>query len=539
MSNRQTEEDSLQKALSPIVNKLIDKNYEDSQEKIAMQMAPLIGSAIREQIKSHKDDVVDALYPVLGNIISRYVTKTLEEMLSKINDQIQNGLSIKALKRKMMAKIKGVSESELLLNENATANIRALLLIHKETGIVLAHSQNPNYPLNEPEMLASMMSAIRSFVNDWIEQSGDTQELGEIEYGGNKIILEASGYSYLAVIVQGSAYKATYDKIRETQERIVLKYGDTIRKFDGNLEKFANIEIYKEISMLLSEDENKEKKKTHPLLFLIPLLLLSWGGYFYYMDYHDKYVSQKAMQLFEKTPQLTLFKIQANTKNDTTTLSGIVPSLYHKNLASNVLKNSSNIQKISNELIVVDVLQDPMQISANIAYLLRGLNAQDGVNLTYSYDYNLLSIKGEVWNEVLKQDMIKEIEKMALVAETKYEINILPPKLYKRIYFDKSLTELTPFAQAELIKALAILKNLDSSFDVIVSAYSDQIGSTERNKLLSKARISNVIKFLQQQGGIRNNFISLIYDTPPEGINLQKEPEKARCVVISYKESRK
>ena len=69
------QEKALLEAFSPLVTKLIDKNYEESQDKIASQMAPLIGSAIKEQIKNQKDDVVDALYPVMGNMISRYVSK--------------------------------------------------------------------------------------------------------------------------------------------------------------------------------------------------------------------------------------------------------------------------------------------------------------------------------------------------------------------------------------------------------------------------------------------------------------------------------
>lgn len=538
--SKQDEEETLQKALSPILNRLIDQNYKDSKDKIAKQMAPLIGSAIRQQIKSQKSDVVDALYPVLGNMISRYVTKTLEEMLNKINNQIQNGLSFEALKRKLTAKVRGISESELLLNENATANIRALLLIHKESGLVLAHSENPNYPISEPEMLASMMSAIRSFINDWIEQNGTDQEIGEIEYGGNKIILEVSGYSYLAVIVQGSAYKATYDKIREAQEQIVLKYGEQIRSFDGNLGNFENLEIYQEISMLLNEKElPQEKKKLHPLLFLLPLLLLFWGGYTYYEEHLEQRTSQKAMELLNHTAQLTLFKIQANTHNNITTLSGSVPSLYHKDLASKLLKTVPEIDKISNELLVVDTLKDPMQISANIAYLIRGLNMQDGINLTYMYDYNLLTIKGEVWNTTLKQKVINEIEKENFSKKTNFEIDILAPKIDSNIFFEKDSTQLTLLAQTELIKTLEILKNIDSSYDIILSSYSDQIGSISGNRTLSKKRIVKVQKFLQEQGKITNNFSTFIYDTAPKDIDAQKEPQKARCVIITYKKGKK
>ncbi|MEJ2415074.1 MAG: hypothetical protein P8Y22_07410 [Sulfurimonas sp.] len=254
MSSNKTkkDEESLEEALSPLINRLIDKNYESSKEKISQQMAPLIGGAIRKQIKSQKDDIVDALYPVVGNMISRYVTKMFEDMLANINNQIQNGLSFKTIKRKLTAKIKGVSESELLLNENAVVKMQSLLLIHKETGIVLAHVENPDSPLNEPEMLASMMTAIRSFVNDWVEKNSDNNELGEIEYGDKKIIIESSGYSYLAVIVQGNTNKLIYDKIREALENIVLNHGDEIKNFNGNLENFDNITIYREISQLLS-----------------------------------------------------------------------------------------------------------------------------------------------------------------------------------------------------------------------------------------------------------------------------------------------
>ena len=247
------EDDALFEAFSPIVNRLIDKNFESSKEKIALQMAPLIGGAIREQIKSHKDDVIDALYPVMGNMISRYVSKTLEETLNKINQQIQNGLSFEALSRKIRAKMKGVSETELLLTESSSSNIRALLLIHKETGIVLAEANNPDTPLQEPEMVASMMSAIRSFVNDWIDKNDSHKELGEIEFSGNKIILENSGYSYLAVIVNGAAYNKTYETIRQVLEKITSEHGSKIREFDGDFTNFPREAIYNKMSSLVSK----------------------------------------------------------------------------------------------------------------------------------------------------------------------------------------------------------------------------------------------------------------------------------------------
>jgi len=536
MSKQIQEENSLEDALSPIVNRLIDKNFETAQDKIATQIAPLIGGAIREQIKSQKDDVVDALYPVLGNMISRYVTKTLEDMLSKINAQIQDGLSSKSIKRKIKARLQGVSESELLLNENASANIRALLLIHKETGIVLAHSENPNHPVSEPEMLASMMTAIRSFVNDWVSQNSTNQELGEIEYGGNKIIIEASGYSYLAVIVEGSAYKATYDKIRETLENIVLNHGDKIKEFDGDLDKFPNMEIYREISILLNSEEREvEKTKIHPLIFLIPLLFLSWASYSYYKNYLNQEVTKNIEKIFYKTSQLTALKLNINTDDGIVTLNGNVPFSYHKHLAQTLAQEMEGVKEVHNLLVVINSLEDPMQISSNVAYLLRGLNTQKGIDLTYTYDYTTLTIEGNVWNSSLKKRVIQEVQSIQNIQNINYKLEILPPELNINLYFNKAQTALTTASQTKLISALAIIKNLDSQYLIKLTSYSDLIGTVIKNEALSKKRVNNVIKFLQTQGTITNDFITVITNAAPEGIDTSVNPHKARCIVISYK----
>lgn len=538
MKKESTQESkALEEALSPIVNRLIDKNYEESQEKIALQMAPLIGGAIRKQIKSQKDDVVDALYPVIGNMISRYVTKTLEDMLEKINMQIQNGLSFTTLKRKFTAKIKGVSETELLLNEHASANIRALLLIHKETGIVLAHSENPNAPLNEPEMLASMMSAIRSFVNDWIAQNSEHKELGEIEYGGNKIIMEDGGYCYLAVIVEGSVYKVTYDKIRTTLEQIVLHHGESIKAFNGDLQQFANREIYKEIALLLDDDAPQvTKHKKHPLLFILPFLLVAWFGYSYYQSYtHDK-VLMKVQEKFYKTPQLTSYNIDTKLDDAVLTLSGRIPFEYYKKLASQVAKSVSGVTKVVNNIVVVDAWKDPMQISTNIAYLLKGLNLSNRYNLQYSYDFTTLKIKGSLWSQKELQQLQKLLSEIQGVEHIEYNVAIVPPKLHRSVFFKKDSVQLTDEAKITLLQVANLLENVDKEKRIVLSAYSDCIGSKEHNRKLSEKRVQSVREFLVQNLQPRRGVLTQVYENAPEGIDATLEPSKARQVLITYKE---
>ena len=536
MSNSQTnqEENALEEALSPIVDKLINKNYESNKERMTSQIAPLLGSAIREQIKSQKDDVVDALYPVLGNMISRYVTKTLEETLNSINAQIQNGLSYKTLKRKVKAKLKGVSETELLLSENANPNIQAVFLIHKETGVTLSRAHNPNHHVSEPEMLAAMMTAIRSFVNDWVSQDGKDHELGEIDYSGNKIIIEASSYSYLAVIVEGASYNSTYDRIRGVLGNIVSKYGESVKKFNGDLTQFPNAEVYKELSSLLINEEEIHKAKTHPLMYVVPLVFLSWASFSVYKNYLNDALRDKANEVLYKTTQLTSYRLTANAVDGVITLSGEVPFAYHKRLARKLVEKLESANKVDNQIIVAPSLEDPMRISSNIAYLISGLNSQKGVNLTYDYDYETLVVKGEVWDEARKNRVMQVITQAITLKNMQNAVIIKPPELHKSVCFERGSTKLTPSAQSRLIETILLLKRLDESLLINVTSYSDQIGEKKQNKKLSNDRIQNVTNYLREQGDVSNEFVTAVSQSSPEGVNPSLEPQKARCVIISY-----
>ena len=534
-----TEDAQLQEALSPIVNAILDTNYDSVKDEMTAHIAPLLGPAIKEQVKNQKDDVVDALYPVMGNMISRYVTKSLEEVFTNINAQVQNGLSYKSLKRKVKAKMQGVSEAELLFNENAFSNIQAIFLIHKDTGIVLAQAQNPNHEINDSDMLASMMTAIRSFVNDWVSQDGESKELGEIDYGGNKIIIEPSNYSYLAVIVEGAAYRATYEKIRDTLGNIVAEYGEHIREFAGDLEAFSEYKVYEELEPLLLEEKSEEettKVKIHPLMYILPLVLLSWWGFFMYKDYMNNTLKEKVDTLLYKTSSLTSYRLDTQVEDGVVTLKGEVPFSYHKQLASKLIRNVSDVVSVNNQIIVVPTLSDPVQIDAYIAHTILGLNAQKGLNLKYKYDYENLKVFGTAFSESLKTSAIQTLAKIKGINTIQDEIKVTVPSLppvKKSIYFARGFTTLNKQAKSDLRATIALLKKFDKSRVFYITSYTDLIGNSKDNKSLSSRRIKNVIKFLQEEGKISNKLVVTEKDTPPDGVDARKEPDKARCIIIS------
>jgi len=530
-----TEEKALEKALSPVVNRLIDKNFENSGDKIASQIAPLIGGAIREQIKSQKDDIVDALYPVMGNMISKFVTKSLEELFNKINTQIQNGLSTQAIKRKIKAKIKGVSECDLLLQESSHAKIKAALLIHKESGILLTQAEDETNKLSDPDMLASMMTAIRSFVNDWISVDTPNNELGEIEYGGNKIIIEASGHSYLAVIVEGAAYTQTYQDIRRVLEKIVLKYGESIQSFQGNTQNIPIEKLQEILKTLLAHKKinNEKTNKTHPLIWILPLILIGWFGYLFYEDYIDKNLEKQVQQMIEQTPALTPYKINVNIKNAILTLKGKVPFVYHKNLLEKLVEKIDGINKLDNKVTVLPTLTDPFQVSNNIAYLLKGFNQIKNTHIGYKFDYSTLYIFGTLANQSLYKTLKNELQKIPGIENIKDSLKVFKPKIKTDIHFNTASITLNADAITKLTNIIQDINKSDTNATVLLQAYSDMIGDKKTNKLLAKKRLENIQNFLTQKNKLQNHIITKIYDIPPPGIDPQKNSYEARRIHIS------
>lgn len=529
------DEKLLLEVLSPIVLELIDKNYTESQDKVVKQIAPLITNAIKEQIKSHKDEVVDALYPVLGNMISKYVSKTFEDMLLSINNQIKNGLIFKTLKRKIKAKIQGISETELLLKENAFTNIKSVFFIHKETGTVLSHAQSQENEVTEPEMIASMLTAIRSFINDWVDKNEKYQEINTIEYGASKIILEASGYSYLAVIVDGSVSQNVINNIHEVLSTLVSKYSKEIKDFNGNMKSIPSDEFHNIISKLINTKNEEFSKKIHPIIYIVPLVFISYLIYTIYTNIIDKNLENQANEILYKTPTLTLYRLDASVENKELSLNGVVPFESYKLLAYEKIKDIKNIKNIKNTIQVINTLDNPKEIKDKITYLLMLLNSKDENKIEYSYEYPNLYINGTVFNNKNKAFVIEQFKRIEGLKEVKFNIEVVPSKIDEIIYFQQNSAEISQDQEYKLISIINTLKNLDDDLILEVKGFRDPTGTNERNTILVKQRAENIMKYLKLKGNVSQKIINEGINEIPSNIDFENYPEQARRVIFTWK----
>lgn len=517
-------------AIAPELAAAIREQNKIDENAISKALASEMGKAIKEQIVIERDAMVDALYPVIGSTISKYMA----DAIRSINEKIENAISLEGINRKIRAKMQGVSEAELIFREAIPFTVRAVFLIHKSSGLLIADAQPENQQKLESDMVAGMLTAIRSFVNDCIARSGEVSEIDAIDYGNSKIILEVAGYCYLAVVTQGKTPQSYIRKIQKSLYSIVQVAGNEIENFAGDPDTIPE-QVQQILAKLIkvSEQSSKEKKfRPNGLLlvtsFLLGIIILPWG-FHYYRQGVERRLEKQTMEAFASVPELAVYRLNANVSDNKLQLSGSLPNSELRTKAEEIAKKIAPNQLIENKIIAVELPPNPIDIAAEIKRVTSALNQINGITVYSSYTSGKVIVKGKVSQiedgEKITQ-VFKQIPGVKTVTNT---VQIQPLAIATRIYFDSGATELKATDENKILQIKTLLEqNPELSLRII--GYSDPVGSPETNLKLAQSRAETVRNALITQGIAPKRLQALAAPTPPLGVDSQKPLWLARCV---------
>lgn len=196
-----------QEQLATRVNPIIDEKLEKYTADIPEKLGPTITESLKNEISNSKDQVVDALYPIIGKMIKKYIQQEFKILSEKINSQLQKSFSFKNWKRKFKAKVSGIEENNLVIQELAKTEIQEIFIIEKDSGILIANFSKSK--TIDKDVLSGMLTAIKSFVEDAFKTGNHNLE--SIEYGLYNIHIQNFNSYYFAVVAHGvfdSSYKA-------------------------------------------------------------------------------------------------------------------------------------------------------------------------------------------------------------------------------------------------------------------------------------------------------------------------------------------
>ncbi len=490
-------------ALAPVMPSAIAQNITDNPGEFAKAIAPEMGEAIQEQLRINTGAMIDALYPIIGSTISKY----LSEAIRTINEKVENTLSIEGISRKIRAKLQGVSEAELILQESMPVIVRAIFLIHKDSGLVISEVQpsDPTLQILESEMVAGMLTAIRSFVNDCIAQS--VSELNEIDYGSSKIMLEAAGHCYLAVVIEGERSQKLIARIRKTLGVIVENYGKAIAAFNGDPETVP-APIQSHLAKLADLSIKPTNQKSPPvfqilLVGIVGAIAIPWMIWQYRHSTEQKLKSE-LLETLASAPELGVYRFYLELKDNRLLLQGRVPTIHLRNLAQSLTTETLKHQglenlTLDNQVIAVNIPTDPSVAAAEVQRVTTTLNQISGIKITTKYEAGKVTVTGQAIALTDAQKITKSLAQIPGVTTVINTTATSIPMITTRIYFDFNSTQV---ADPDLNKILQVKQTLEQypSYDIQIIGHSDPTGDRLSNYQIALRRSQAVANILIKQG---------------------------------------
>ncbi|MEL6908761.1 MAG: BON domain-containing protein [Cyanobacteria bacterium J06648_1] len=489
---------AIAKAIAPEIAHSIREQILLDEDAIPQTLGPEMGRAIKAQIESEKDAMVDALYPVIGSTISKYMVEVVQD----INSKIESTLSPEGIKRKFRARMQGVSEAELIFKESIGFRVRAIFLIDKDSGLVIQEIQIPGEKRLDSDMLAGMLTAIRSFANDCIASGS---ELDSVDYGDWQIPIEVGGYCYLAVIVAGEPPKEFITKIRRVLGEIILEHDEAIQTFNGNL---ADVPpgIRQKLEQLTEVEENKPPKSSSPILlwlliFLLGLIVVPWGISSYRARVATQIEQSAAIQL-DAAPEISVYRLVPQVKQGKLIVEGRVPNDYLRDRAQSVVQEIAQQHQLQldNQITTVDVPVNPSLVTGEIQRLTNLFNQQSQVSIETVYQADSLTIKGFVTEESTRQTIGEAFRQIPGVKQVVFKLEQRLPIVKQRIHFDSGVSTLDFADNFSKINAVKELLQQHPQLHLKLIAHSDGVGSSKINQELGQKRCQSVKTALVARG---------------------------------------
>lgn len=210
-------------------------------DALSEALAPTIETALRESVRKDPGPLVDALFPVMGPAIRRSILETLRSFLASFNQVLDQSLSWQGVKWRIEGIRTGRPFTEVALLHSLVFRVEQVFLIHKRTGLPIAHAVAPAVAMQDPSLVSGMLTAIQDFVRDSF-QTGQAQSINRLNVGDLDVCIESGPYAILAAVIRGVAPRSLHDKLAETLENIHAEYASQLVRFDGETDAFANVE---------------------------------------------------------------------------------------------------------------------------------------------------------------------------------------------------------------------------------------------------------------------------------------------------------
>jgi outer membrane protein OmpA-like peptidoglycan-associated protein len=247
-------------------------------ERLGQVLAPALGSSVRRD----PDTLVDILHPLIGPAIGKSIDATFQSL----NESLKYSLSWRGLRWRWEAWRTGTSFAEVVLKHTLVYRVEHVFLIHRHSGLLIAHAASQDATSQDPQLVSSMLAAIQDFVRDsFAEQHGlDALRLGEL-----RVWSEPGPFATLVAVIRGNPPEELHETFRGVLARIHAERPEALETFDGDSSGFADVEAALTDCVQLKQEAARPAQKGFAWLLIaaVGLALLGLAGTWGYQRWHD------------------------------------------------------------------------------------------------------------------------------------------------------------------------------------------------------------------------------------------------------------
>ena len=251
-------------------------------DDLGRALAPSIEAGLKTSVERNPQPIVDAIFPVIGPAIRRAIQAALAQSMQSINQSVNYGLSLRGLAWRVEAWRSGVSFGEVVLRHTLAYRVEEVLLVHRETGLLLKHVVAPDVPGagEDADVVSAMLTAVQQFVGDSFE-IGEGDALETIEVGDLHVWIEPGPRAVVAAVIRGHPPEAYHTVLSNAVETIHARLGEALSTFTGDTDAF---DAAGEILEDCLDRQSREQARSGPspklvVLALLAVGLLGWWGW--------------------------------------------------------------------------------------------------------------------------------------------------------------------------------------------------------------------------------------------------------------------
>ena len=216
------------------ISDVLAQAAKDSRQSLARALSPIMGVAISNQIRESQDEMVDALQPIILRTVQKAISEFARELQRSIDTRLKATIGPSGFMNAIWSRLRGVDNTDLVLRDSLPYTIDEIFLIQRESGLLIDYAGVDHDEAREKELISGMLTAIRDFSRDSFGDTSVEEELDEIQYGDERIVIESGTAAYVAAVIRGVDPPGFRTALRDFIADLHLEYGDILRSYDGD-----------------------------------------------------------------------------------------------------------------------------------------------------------------------------------------------------------------------------------------------------------------------------------------------------------------